>query len=305
MKNGTLVTYAQYNEDIILKALLHDVKKGFYVDVGANDPDDDSVTKLFYESGWSGINIEPIKSLHTKLLKSRPRDINLHIAIGDTNNKLMFREYIDLQGHSTLAKDRVAEKGEKQKYKDYQVNVRTLSSVFKDNKIKHIHFLKIDVEGFEGSVINGNNWDVYRPEVICIEANHITEPWKDVLINNDYKLFVFDGLNEYYISKEAWGRTVGFEERAVKVQAGALRIHNFNAWKQDKASLLKLEKALKNKDKQNLQLQKQILNQNNQINNLLLENTLTLKNRKLMSRIKRSIYGLTIDWYNYIKKTKM
>ncbi len=75
MKDGTIITYAQYNEDIILKALLYDVKKGFYVDVGANDPDDDSVTKLFYQNGWNGINIEPIESLHKELIRSRPKHL--------------------------------------------------------------------------------------------------------------------------------------------------------------------------------------------------------------------------------------
>jgi len=69
-------SYAQYNEDIILLALLYDVEKGFYVDVGANYPVIDSVTKLFYQHGWRGINIEPYLNCIVKLKK-----IDLKISI--------------------------------------------------------------------------------------------------------------------------------------------------------------------------------------------------------------------------------
>ena len=36
---------------------------GFYVDVGAMDPVIDSVTKVYYEHGWHGIDIEPHPAL--------------------------------------------------------------------------------------------------------------------------------------------------------------------------------------------------------------------------------------------------
>lgn len=34
------------------------ISKGFYIDIGTNDPYFFSVTKAFYKIGWSGINIE-------------------------------------------------------------------------------------------------------------------------------------------------------------------------------------------------------------------------------------------------------
>jgi hypothetical protein len=48
---------AQAREDVILDHALRGVKHGFYIDVGAQDPVVDSVTKAFYEGGWRGINI--------------------------------------------------------------------------------------------------------------------------------------------------------------------------------------------------------------------------------------------------------
>lgn len=56
----TFISYAQNYEDVMLHRALKGVEKGFYIDVGANDPVQYSVTKAFYERGWRGINIEPI-----------------------------------------------------------------------------------------------------------------------------------------------------------------------------------------------------------------------------------------------------
>lgn len=42
----------------MLNRALHSIVHDFYVDVGANEPDAESVTKLFYLQGWHGINIE-------------------------------------------------------------------------------------------------------------------------------------------------------------------------------------------------------------------------------------------------------
>ena len=53
------ISFAQNLEDVVLHRALMGVTHGFYVDVGANSPDEQSVTRAFYERGWHGINIEP------------------------------------------------------------------------------------------------------------------------------------------------------------------------------------------------------------------------------------------------------
>src|SRR5688572_4513997 len=55
---GPLITsFAQNGEDVRLWRIFANQGPGFYVDVGAGDPTADSVTRLFYDSGWTGINI--------------------------------------------------------------------------------------------------------------------------------------------------------------------------------------------------------------------------------------------------------
>src|SRR4051794_10819280 len=76
------VSYSQNFEDIMLWRALHNVSNGRYIDVGAHDPNIESVTRAFYERGWSGINIEPVDAEYQKLLLHRPRDVNLKVALG-------------------------------------------------------------------------------------------------------------------------------------------------------------------------------------------------------------------------------
>lgn len=47
-------SYAQEYEDLALYLALRDIKKIFYIDVGANDPTYLSVTKFFYLGGVMG-----------------------------------------------------------------------------------------------------------------------------------------------------------------------------------------------------------------------------------------------------------
>jgi FkbM family methyltransferase len=287
------ISYAQFNEDLILDALLFDVKKGFYVDVGANYPTIDSVTKRFYDKNWRGINIEPIKSLWQELNKERPRDTNLQCGVGDTITTAVFREYPNIPGHSTFDKSQKLHHDEATKFVDYKVDIRTLKDIFEDQKVPHIHFLKVDVEGFEYQVVAGNDWKAFRPEVICIEANHVSQDWRPTLNKHDYRLFIADALNEYYVADEVWKeRTTGFEERIVKLEYEALKWHQAKDWEREKAELEHLRPLVPT-------YQKQINLLNKQVEAYTRLVALTLKDRPLLSRIKRSAYGLTIDWWRY------
>jgi FkbM family methyltransferase len=206
-ESNTLVSYAQNREDIVLYSFFRRLSKpGFYVDVGAYHPDNESVTRFFYERGWRGINIDANEELIGEFKKRRPEDVNLGVGVSDREGSLAFRIY-DSHGLSTLSSDMktaYTKEGEKQtgKHKDIKVNVTTLKKIFKEHKVREINFLKVDVEGAEYEVLKGNDWNKYRPEVICIEANHITRDWRPFLVGKGYTKAFFDGLNEYYVADE-------------------------------------------------------------------------------------------------------
>jgi FkbM family methyltransferase len=213
---GQFITYAQNNEDVILNAYFSDVAKGVYVDVGAYHPKEDSVTKHFYEKGWRGVNIEPVKRLYGLLVEDRPEDVNVHAGISDKPGTLKLREYANV-GLSTFSDDikrHYHDDPDPQTaiYQDVAVSVTTLRDLFAQYDVKHIHFMKIDVQGFEREVLQGNDWKRYRPEMICIEAGHIVEnkDWRLLLESHHYTKVWNDGLNDYYLAKESLHRAKNF-----------------------------------------------------------------------------------------------
>ena len=77
-----MLSYAQNAEDVVLERAFADVEEGFYVDVGASAPVDDSVTFHFYERGWHGVNVEPDPDDYERLVARASRDVNLRAAVG-------------------------------------------------------------------------------------------------------------------------------------------------------------------------------------------------------------------------------
>ena len=118
-------TYSQELEDLILLCVFYDVKKGFYIDVGANDPDIISVTKAFYLKGWNGINIEPLPDKYNLLLQKRQRDINLRVGIG--KNKEIRTLYLK-GGMSTIYKNLI-----KKSSKSINIEIDTMAYICKEN----------------------------------------------------------------------------------------------------------------------------------------------------------------------------
>ena len=61
---GTARSYAQTRKDVLQWRALDNVQYGFYIDVGAHDPTELSVTRAFYDRGRRGINVEPQSVVH-------------------------------------------------------------------------------------------------------------------------------------------------------------------------------------------------------------------------------------------------
>jgi FkbM family methyltransferase len=204
-----IISYAQNYEDVLLNRLFPDRSSGFYIDVGAWHPVIDSVTKLFYERGWRGINIEPIPSLHEKLTHDRTRDINLQLGVSNCEGVSAFYECSTEFGFSTFS-DEQAEILREQGHQlvRHSVAVTTLARVCEQYAADTIDFLKIDVESHERQVLEGADWKRFRPRVVLVEATEPStnipsyEHWEPLLFAADYLFAFFDGLNRYYVRSE-------------------------------------------------------------------------------------------------------
>jgi len=205
----TFISYAQNFEDVMLWRSLKHVESGFYIDVGACDPREFSITKAFYDQGWQGINIEPVSEWFEKLSKDRARDINLQLAAGAQQGEMTLYE-ISETGLSTLVKT-IAERHESERgYRktERKVSIKTITELCEENQVAEIHFLKIDVEGAEKQVLEGIDFSKVRPWIMLIEATLPStqtqdhQDWEPILLSNDYEFVYFDGLNRFYVARE-------------------------------------------------------------------------------------------------------
>src|SRR5258706_7277083 len=160
----TFISFAQNFEDVILWRALSQVENGFYIDVGAWSPDDDSVTRAFYERGWRGINIEPNPTWFEKLREKRPGDINLPVALSDKMGTIDLHIVVGVTGLSTTDTE-YAEQTEKEglSIQVLSCQATTLDKIWGENvKQKQVHFLKIDVEEAQELVLRANDWENNR-----------------------------------------------------------------------------------------------------------------------------------------------
>ncbi|MDA8297006.1 MAG: FkbM family methyltransferase [Actinomycetota bacterium] len=204
-----MISYAQNAEDVILARALERDRPGFYVDVGAASPTEATVTRHFYETGWSGINLEPVPKWAAALRALRPRDLTIEAAAGASPGELVFYEVLDDPALSTSdasAASRLVREGHE--LRELSMRVVTLDAVLAEAAPETIDFLKIDVEGAEREVLEGIDLARWRPRVITVEA---TEPnslrpayrtWEHLVTGRGYAYAATDGINRYYVREE-------------------------------------------------------------------------------------------------------
>ena len=198
-----IISYAQNYEDVLLNRLFPDRPSGFYIDVGACHPVFHSVTKLFYERGWQGVNIEPIPSMFELLADARPRDVNLHMGLSNLEGNLPFYE-VSFRGRrfdlfASLRRIRPTSLGLRvRKAIDTRHDpVARLRAVCRANDRLPQDRRR---EPRAGSTAGGD-WVRYRPRVVLIEANR-PDNWEHILSSSDYLFALFDGLNRFYVRAE-------------------------------------------------------------------------------------------------------
>ncbi len=204
-----MISYAQNFEDVILARAFREQASGFYIDIGVWEPTKDSVTKHFYDRGWSGVNVEPVPRQFEVIAADRIRDININAAVSTVAGPLTL-SHVKGTGLSTSRKD-YAERHSSSGLEIEEIRVQTIS--LRDLCAQHaghrpIDFLKIDVEGAEADVVRSGDWNLYRPRIVVIEATEPRLPiashaeWEPLMLGAGYLQCYFDGLNRWYVPQE-------------------------------------------------------------------------------------------------------
>jgi len=167
-------SYSQEGEDCVLMRYFEHQLTGFYIDVGAHHPFRFSNTYLFYQQGWSGINIDAMPGSMLLFEQLRPRDINLEMPISETKQKLTYYVFNE-PALNTFSKEEADRKDGYYHYKlqkKIELDTYPLSEVLDKflPEQQEIDFISIDVEGLDFEVIKSNDWNKYRPKMILIES---------------------------------------------------------------------------------------------------------------------------------------
>lgn len=163
-------SYSQCEEDIKIDAMFGSKKTGFYVDVGANDPHRFNNTARLHKKGWWGLNIDPNPLKCRNLVLARPKDITLNVGIGRHEKPMEFY-VMNVSGLSTFSPE-TAHMSESKGFKilkKFKVSVKSLRKVFFENNVREIDFMSVDTEGYDYEVLASNDWQKYRPKIICVE----------------------------------------------------------------------------------------------------------------------------------------
>ena len=198
----SFLSYAQNFEDVLLHRVFGGQETGFYVDVGAYHPVDGSITKTFYDRGWSGINVEP-GSVFANLAAARPRDVNLRMAVTDRAGEIAFIEDEADSGTSYVSTDNTGDAAAR------MVPCGTLEAIVSTHaRGRPVDFIKIDAEGSEAAIVRSTDWRRLRPRVLLLEATRLwsnvlaNQEWEPVLLEQGYVRAYFDGINCFYIPDE-------------------------------------------------------------------------------------------------------
>ncbi|KAF3891261.1 FkbM family methyltransferase [Tolypothrix bouteillei VB521301] len=172
--------------DLKLKKYLN-YKHGFFIEAGANDGINQSNTLYFEKNqNWKGLLIEPIAELAYRCKINRPKCIIENCALVHFDYE---SNYIEMRYSNLMSLVKGAMKSEEkeiehirrgcelQDIESYEVQVpaRTLNSILEQHIIEKIDFLSLDVEGFELSVLQGIDFDKYRPAWMLVEARYRDE----------------------------------------------------------------------------------------------------------------------------------
>lgn len=188
--------YSHESEDLILRMLLP-YKQGTYIETGMWEPISMSNSYVFYEMGWSGLLIEPHPAWYRKVKSTRPRDITIHSAVGEIEGTV--------QLNVASAASSILTEWSMTPTHAIDVPIQRLSKILEAYpQFNRPDFFSLDVEGWELQALNGVDWNLFRPTVICIESvewnpfKRVHNKWEHILLSQGYKLICHNMQNRFY-----------------------------------------------------------------------------------------------------------
>ena len=196
--------------DLILEQIFSKNKINYLIQIGANDGDRfDTLNHYIKKYKTKSILVEPIKE-NFEQLKNNYKDCNFitfdNSAISVDNeisylykvNPKKIHEYSDhIPGITSFNKDHLIKHGVKSTHivKD-NVDSITIKDLIEKHNLKKFDLLFLDVEGYDGKIINDFFTNAKCRPIIILEYIHIENKIFQILINNlkenKYSFFSID-----------------------------------------------------------------------------------------------------------------
>lgn len=170
---------AQHGEDLILERILwktlgliprEAAKNLRYADIGAFDPVHLSNTFLLYKRGCRGFVADPSRTTEKQFRLVRPRDTFFRAAIGSRSlpRVILYIPKNNVWGDSSGQSSLIRNAGEAPMLTQKCVQM-TFDDCMRVAGFDNVDVVSIDVEGAEIGVLEGLDWDRYRPKVFLVE----------------------------------------------------------------------------------------------------------------------------------------
>lgn len=205
------VTYAQHGDDIVIRAVFNNlgIDNPSYLDIGAHHPTNISNTKLFYDTGSRGINVEANPNLFAQFLVDRPDDVNLNFGVGVESGFMNFYMVDEHSGRNSF--DLTTVEAFVQDHPQFSIRevmtlpVMTVPQILQNRAIPD--FLTIDVEGLDYDILKSIDFERYPFKLICVEVGgsdkiNYADAVSMLLENNGYFSLIRCGANLIFVAKQ-------------------------------------------------------------------------------------------------------
>jgi FkbM family methyltransferase len=88
--DGNIKFNGQVDQDVFAYLFFNRKKDGFYIDIGANDGVTMNNTYIFEQLGWTGICVEPLPDVYSKLRRNRKCDCYNAAIAAESGNEINF-----------------------------------------------------------------------------------------------------------------------------------------------------------------------------------------------------------------------
>jgi len=214
-------SYSQCGEDRIVKYVLDvlGVTHPSYLDIGAHHPVRINNTYLFYESGCTGVCVEPNSSLFERLRQARPRDTCLNVGVGGNHRRAApFYEMASatLSTFSEYEARRYVEEHGQQIVRATEVDIDTPGEIVRRHFQGPPDFISLDVEGLELEILEAFDLTGMRPVVFCVETMTYATDGSGRKLTQviahltaaGYMVYADTHINTIFVDRERWvGRT--------------------------------------------------------------------------------------------------